>query len=106
METSFPGNASRRTRQAQQESGENPGRQRPLALVEQGVGKVIEGAFAAVTPVAFTAGAVVVRPPRINVLALAPGTLKGTLFPPQRMDIGVTLIDVEEVVEVREHWHE
>jgi hypothetical protein len=74
--------------------------------VEQGVREVIEGALAAVTPVAFTAGAVVVCTPRINILALAPGTLKGPLFPPQRMDVGVTLIDVEEVVEVREHWHE
>src|SRR5712691_8135457 len=73
MEPSCPGHASRRTRQAQQEGGEDPGRQRPLALVEQGVREVIEGALAAVTPGAFAAGAVVVRAPRINVLALAPG---------------------------------
>ena len=38
--------------------------------------QIIEGAPAAVTPVAFAAGAVVVRPPRIDVLALAPGTLE------------------------------
>jgi len=68
--------------------------------VEQGVGQVIEGAFAAVKPVAFGAGAVVVCPPRINVLALAPGTLKGPLFPPQRMDVGVTVFGVEELVDV------
>ena len=105
MEPSFPGNASRRTRQAQQESGENPGRQRPLALVEEGVREVVEGALAAVTPGAFAAGAIVVRAPRIHVWALAPGTLQGPIFPPQRMDVGVTLIDVEEVVDIREHRH-
>ena len=60
----------------------------------------IEGALAAMTPVAFPAGAVVVRPPRINVLALAPGTLQGTIFPPQRMDVGLTLVGVEELVDV------
>ena len=76
MEPSFPGNASRRTRQAQQESGENPGRQRPLALVEEGVREVVEGALAAVTPGAFAARAVVIRPPRIDILALTPGTLQ------------------------------
>jgi hypothetical protein len=65
--------------------------------VEQGVREVIEGAFAAVTPGAFAAGTVMVGTPRIHVLALAPRTLKGTIFPPQRMDIGVTLSDVEEV---------
>ena len=42
--------------------------------------------------------------PRIKVLALTPGTLQGTLFPPQRMDISVTLSDVEEMVDIREHW--
>ena len=64
------------------------------------MGKVVEGALAAVTPVAFAPGAVVVRPPRIDVLALAPGTLEGTIFPPQRMDVGLTLVDVEELVNV------
>jgi hypothetical protein len=62
--------------------------------------KIIEGALAAVTPVAFASGSVVVRPPRIDVLALAPGTLEGTIFPPERMDIDVAAIGVEEVVEV------
>ena len=68
--------------------------------MEQGSGEVVEGALAAVTSVAFTPGAIVVRPPRINILALAPGTLEGTIFPPQRMDVGLTLVDVEELVNV------
>jgi hypothetical protein len=64
------------------------------------MGEVIEGAFATVAPVTFTPGSVVIRPPRIDVLALAPGTLEGTIFPPQRMDVGLTLVDVEELVDV------
>jgi hypothetical protein len=73
--------------------------------VEEGVREVVEGPLAAVTPGAFAARAVVVRAPRIHGLALAPGTLHGPIFPPQRMDGGVTLIDVEEVVDLREHRH-
>ena len=69
--------------------------------MQEGRGEIVEGALAAVTPVAFTAGAVVVLPPRIDVLALAPGTLEGTIFSSQRMDVGVTLVDVEEFVDVR-----
>src|SRR2546429_4101322 len=99
------GNTSRRTRQVQQEGGEYPVCQRPLALVEQRMGQIIEGTLAAVTPVAFASGSVVVRPPRIDVLALAPGTLEWTIFPSQRMDIDVAAIGVEELVDVREHRH-
>jgi len=105
MEPSFPGTASRRTRQAQQASGENPGRQRPLALVEEGVREVVAGTLAAVTPGAFAAGAGGVRAPRLHVLALASGPLQGPIFPPQRLAIGVTLIDVEEGVDRRAHRH-
>jgi len=68
--------------------------------VEQGIGEVVKGALATVTPVPFTSGAIVVRPPRINILALAPGTLEGTIFPPQRMDVSLTLVDVEELVDI------
>ena len=64
------------------------------------MGEVVEGAVAAVAPVAQTPGSIVVLPPRIDVLALASGTLEWALFPPQRMDIGVTLVDVEELVDV------
>jgi len=93
-------NTSRRAREAQQEGGENPVWQRSLALVEQRIGKVIEGALAAVAPVAFAAGAVVVIAPRINVVALTAGALQWAIFPSQRMDVDLTLVDVEEVVDV------
>jgi hypothetical protein len=73
--------------------------------VEQRIGEVIEGALAAIAPVAFAAGSIVVRPPWIDILALAPGTLEGPIFPSQHMDVDLTLIDVEELVDVREHWH-
>src|SRR5438067_13888190 len=98
MDPHLPGNTSRRARQAQQEGGQNPVRQRSLALVQEGIGKVIEGALAAIAPVTFTPGAVVVRAPRIDVVALAPGTLQRAIFPPQRIDVGLTLVDVEEFV--------
>ena len=39
------------------------------------------------------------------VLALATGTREWTIFPPQRMDVCLTLVDGEEVVDVREHRH-
>jgi hypothetical protein len=68
--------------------------------VEQRIGKVVEGALAAVTPVAFAPGAIVVRPPRINVLALAPGTLEETIFPPECVDVRLALFGTEELVEV------
>jgi len=64
------------------------------------MGEVVEGALAAVTPVTFTPGAIVVIPPRIDVLALAPGTLERVLFPPERMDVGLTVFGVEELVDV------
>jgi hypothetical protein len=73
-------------------------RQRPLALVEQGSGEVVEGALAAVTPVAFASGAILVRAPVANVVALAARTLQRTVFPPERMDVGLALFGVEEVV--------
>jgi hypothetical protein len=73
--------------------------------VEQGISPIIEGALAAITPVAFASGSVVIRPPRIDVLALAPGTLEGTIFPPERVDIGVAGIGVKELVDIREHRH-
>ena len=64
------------------------------------MGEVVEGALAAVTPVTFTPGSIVVIPPRIDVLALAPRTLEWTIFPPQRMNVNLTLVDVEELVDV------
>jgi hypothetical protein len=69
------------------------------------MGEVVEGAFAAIAPGAFTPGSIVIRPPRIDVLALAPGTLEGTIFPSRRMDVDLTLVDVKEFVDVRKHQH-
>jgi hypothetical protein len=100
MDAQLSGNTPRRTRETEEKRRQNPVRQRPFAPVEQGRGEVVEGALAAVTPGAFTPGAVVVRPPRIDVLALAPGTLERAIFPPQRMDVGLTLVDIEELVKV------
>jgi hypothetical protein len=60
--------------------------------------RAIEGALAAMTPVAFAARAVVVGSPRINILALAPGTLQGPVFPSQGMDVGLTLFEVKELM--------
>jgi len=66
--------------------------------MEQRLGQVVEGALAAVAPVAFASRAVVVRPPRIDVLALAPGALEGTIFPSQGMDIGLAGFYTEQLV--------
>ena len=57
--------------------------------MQQGVGEVIKGALAAVAPVALTPGVIMVVPPRIDILALAPGTLEGPIFPSQGMDVGL-----------------
>jgi len=62
--------------------------------------QIIEGALAAVAPVALAPRAVVVRAPGIDVVALAPGTLERTFFPPERMDIGLTMFGVEELVDI------
>ncbi len=62
--------------------------------------EIVEGALAAITPVTLTPGAIVVLPPRIDVLTLAPGTLEGTIFPPQRMDVRLALFEAEELVDI------
>jgi hypothetical protein len=100
MDAQLAGNPPRRTRETEEKRRQNPVRQRPLAAVEQSRGEIVEGTLAAVTPVAFTPGALVVRPPRIDVLILAPGTLERPILPPQRMDVGLTLVDVAEMVHV------
>jgi len=56
-----------------------------------------------VAPVAFAPRPVVVIVPRVDVVALALGTLQRTIFPPECMDIGVAGIDVEELVEIGEN---
>jgi hypothetical protein len=62
--------------------------------------QIIEGALAAVAPVALASRAVVVRTPGIDVVALAPGTLERAFFPPERMDVGLAVFGVEELVNV------
>src|SRR5215813_11732131 len=107
MHPQLAGNTARGTRQAQEKRRENPVHDRALAAIQERSCEVIEGALATLlfTAVAFEAGLVVVGAPRTDVVALTPRTLEGPIFPPQRMDVGVTVIDVEEVVDVREHRH-
>ena len=71
--------------------------------MEQGRGEVVEGALAAVTPVAFAARSILVRAPATNVVALAAWTLQRTVLPPERMDGGLALFSIEEVVQIREY---
>jgi len=68
--------------------------------MEERTGQVVEGTLAAVAPVALAPRAVVVRPPGIDVLALAPGTLEWAVFPPECMNVGVTVFGVEELVDI------
>ena len=43
--------------------------------------------------------------PKADGVALAPGTLQRAIFPAQRMDIGLALFGIEELVEIGEHRH-
>jgi hypothetical protein len=43
---------------------------------------------------------IVVRPPEIDLLALAPRTLERTIFPPECVDVSLTVFGVEEVVDI------
>ena len=81
--------------------------QRALAAIQQRASKVIEGALAGLlfTAVAFQSRLVVVRPPRTDLVALTAGALEWAIFPPQRMDIGLTCFGVEELVEMRHDRH-
>ena len=82
MQTHFSGDATRRARQTEQKGGQNPVRERPFTLMEQDVREIVEGALAAVAPVAFTPGSVVIIAPRVDVMAVAPGALQWAIFPP------------------------
>jgi hypothetical protein len=73
--------------------------------VEEGIGEIVEGTLAAIAPVPFAPGSVVVVPPRIDVLALTSGTLEGTIFPQEDMNVGLTLLRAEELVDIGEHGH-
>ena len=73
--------------------------------MQQGPGEIVEGALAAMTPVAFASGTVLVGAPLSNGVALAPRTLERTILPPERMEVRLALFDVEELVQMREHRH-
>jgi hypothetical protein len=64
--------------------------------------EIVEGALATLlfAAVAFQARLGVVGAPGPNVVALAPGTLEGTIFPPQRMDVRLALFEAEELVDI------
>src|SRR5262249_55480357 len=74
LDSHLSGNPSRRTRQAQQEGGAYPVSQRPLAPVQAGFSEVVEGALTTMAPGAFASGAIVVRAPAADVVALAART--------------------------------
>ena len=80
-------------------------RQGSLAPVEEGRGEIVAGALTAVTPVAFASGAILVRAPAAYVVALTARTLQGAVFPPECMDVGLALVSVAEVVQIREYRH-
>jgi hypothetical protein len=73
--------------------------------VQQGRGEVVEGALAALAPVALTPGPVVVLAPRIDLVTVAPRTLEQAIFPPQGVDVGLTVFGAEELVDMGEHRH-
>jgi hypothetical protein len=81
--------------------------ERALAAVQERAREVIEGALAGVlfTAVALQSRLVVVRAPRTDIVALTAGTLEWAIFPPQRMDIGLTRFSVEELVQMRHKRH-
>ncbi len=106
MQTHFSGDAARRARQTEQKGDQNPVRERPLTLMEHGVREIVKGALVAVTPGAFTSWSVVVIAPRIDVVAVAPGTWQRAIFPPQRMDVGLAGVGTEKLVYMGENRHQ
>ena len=92
MDPQLPGNAPRCTRQAQQKGDQHPVHHRALAAIQACAREIVEGACAALlfTTVAFESGLGVVRAPRSDVETLTAGTLEGSIFPAQRMDVGLT----------------
>ena len=49
--------------------------------MEQRIGEIVEGALAAVAPVAFVSRPVVVRAPRADIAAVATGALQWAILP-------------------------
>ena len=98
MDTQLSGDAPGRAGETQQKGGEDPVRQWSRAPVQQGLGEVVEGALAAMTPVAFAPGSILVCAPLANVVALAARTLQRAIVPPEPMDVHLALFGAEEVV--------
>jgi hypothetical protein len=105
LEAHCPGDAPGRTSETPQKGGEEPGRERPLAPVQQGRGEVVEGALAAMTPGACTSGAVLICAPRATGMALAPRPWERTILPPEDTDVRLALFGVEEVGDMGAYRH-
>jgi hypothetical protein len=99
-ETQLPRKTTRRTGETPQENGKNPVRERPLALMESGVGEVVEGASAAMAPGAFAPGSIVVRAPGTDVLTGTAGPLEWALLPSQRTNGGLAGFSTETLVQM------
>jgi len=80
-------------------------RKRPLALGQQRVGEVVEGPPTVFAPVAFDPWPVMIGPPGTDMVAVTPGALERAILPPEHMDIGVTGVGIEELVERGEYRH-
>jgi len=76
-----------------------------LSVLEGHSSKTLIDPVKRVRNVRLQARLVVVRPPRTDVVALTARTLEWAIFPPQRMDIGLTRVGVEELVEMRKTEH-
>jgi hypothetical protein len=98
MDAHLSGDATRRAREAQQEGGEDPVRQRPLTSGQQRVREVIEGAPTAAAPVTFQPWPIMVSPPGTEVVTVTAGTLERAIFPSEHMEIGLAGIGMEELV--------
>ena len=70
------------------------------------MGEVVEGALAAGALIALASGSVVVCAPRIDIAIVAPGTLQWAIFPPQCVDVGLTLFGAEKLMDIGEKRHE
>jgi hypothetical protein len=105
MDAHLPRDAPGGTGEAQQKGREDPVRERSPALGEERVGEVVERAPTSVAPVAFQPRSVRIAAPRIDIVAVTPGTVERAILPPECMDIHVAGSDVEELMEMGEHWH-
>src|SRR5262249_8188051 len=94
-----------RDRDAQQPFCYASVRQWPCAPLQQGLGQFVEGSLAAGAPVAFAPGSVVVLARRIARVTVAPVTMEGAIFPPEGVDIRLTLLGAEELVDIGEKRH-